>query len=81
MGLRLNAPFGARCFLTEVSARVAKRESGGSSCTFWRAVHSDVQLSVRMGRFTLCGLNAPFGARCFLAPDPKPSEPPVTPES
>ena len=60
----LNAPFGARCFLTRICfATISWALS--VLMHLWRSMLSDVGLFVsrlRRGR----GLKAPFGARCFL---------------
>ncbi len=58
-------PFGARCFLTDYwtfnDPTVIK-----SLCTFWRSVRSDRVPSMGAGVPKATGLNAPYGARCFL---------------
>ena len=41
----------------------------GSKCTFWRSVLSDAANAKVEGFEREAGLNAPFGARCFLTHD------------
>ena len=63
----LNAPFGARCFLAPGGGLHGPLDESSvlmhllALGAFWRDVVADL---VECG---LCGLNAPFGARCFLA--------------
>ena len=68
----LNAPFGARCFLAH-----------HGSCRGIRPTHRVLMHLLALGAFwltsavqtassVLIGLNAPFGARCFLAGFPHP---------
>ena len=63
--LGLNAPFGARCFLTTIEINIKSAEVGlnapfGARCFLTRdqAERLEFRRNLR--------LNAPFGARCFL---------------
>ena len=65
MAARLNAPFGARCFLTK-PCRSPKR----CSSTSLNAPYGALCFLTLQARDRIVGshrrLNAPFGARCFL---------------
>ena len=67
----LNAPFGARCFLT----RAIRRRNGQRSV---RSLNPPFGARcfltpINLGELALrVGLNAPFGARCFLTPSQDP---------
>ena len=62
----LNAPFGARCFLTTVlwsfsgTRRCCLNAPFGARCFLTQAI------SASATRSSMTRLNAPFGARCFL---------------
>ena len=64
MDPRLNAPYGARCFLTEYledrkrHARVCLNAPYGARCFL-------TQIK-QVGTKEFTSLNAPYGARCFL---------------
>ena len=64
--MSLNAPFGARCFLTQhrepqqgIGAHSGLNAPFGARCFLTPLHHSGDNRAV-------VGLNAPFGARCFL---------------
>ena len=62
---RLNAPFGARCFLTEDLEFGDELPEPSLNAPFGaRCFLSRRRLGIRLTRFA--GLNAPYGARCFL---------------
>ena len=59
----LNAPFGARCFLTERAFRstaIGLNAPFGARCFL-------TMMMVSRSLLSRTGLNAPFGARCFLS--------------
>ena len=62
----LNAPYGARCFLTEFYEALNKIEWKGLNAPFGarRFLTGYKHADVAHGRQS--GLNAPYGARCFL---------------
>ena len=63
----LNAPYGARCFLTRVCEIFGEESSGKTSLNApygFRCFLTDNDPQ-RMGARQL-SLNAPYGARCFL---------------
>ena len=62
----LNAPFGARCFLTR-GVVVLVAGWPGLNAPFGARCFLTGQAHPRTAR-TLTRLNAPFGARCFLTP-------------
>ena len=62
----LNAPFGARCFLTPYEELLAQWNKAGLNAPFGARCFLTVKMwGNSTGEIFDC-LNAPFGARCFL---------------
>ena len=61
----LNAPYGARCFLTREVARDHNRQRPSLNAPYGARCFLTRQ-GPRVKRWTTSGLNAPYGARCFL---------------
>ena len=62
--LGLNAPFGARCFLTLQQLQLGLQERGRLNAPFGARCFLTLRYLFKFD--TELGLNAPFGARCFL---------------
>ena len=63
--MSLNAPFGARCFLTSMASSAELPLKWGLNAPFGaRCFLTQIKECTRQ---TARGLNVPFGARCFLA--------------
>ena len=60
----LNAPFGARCFLTGKCDKHNVNGQEGLNAPF--GARCFLTLAYESGWFHGASLNAPFGARCFL---------------
>ena len=72
--VRLNAPFGARCFLTWTVITPKAAQTGSLNAPFGaRCFLTWLRACVCVG-VAVC-LNAPFGARCFLTPRAQTSTP------
>ena len=65
--LFLNAPFGARCFLT-LCARAINITSTGLNVPYGARCFLTM-MTLRRGTSPGRSLNVPFGARCFLTQD------------
>ena len=60
-----NAPYGARCFLTQLDNELGEISWGGLNAPYGaRCFLTPQRVFARMDEPT--GLNAPYGARCFL---------------
>ena len=66
IGPRLNAPFGARCFLTGQAASVRASPTTPSLNAPFGARCFLTESVLCLTSFVMMILNAPFGARCFL---------------
>ena len=64
----LNAPYGARCFLTSLPGYACSRGLGRLNAPY--GARCFLTGGRERARFRECrGLNAPYGARCFLTPN------------
>ena len=62
----LNAPFGARCFLTSLRDAILEFWPESLNAPFGARCFLTKECGAMMEREMSKGLNAPFGARCFL---------------
>ena len=62
---RLNAPFGARCFMTDFRSRMIWKSQSSLNAPFGARCFMTLP-SCSLSGTPLSSLNAPFGARCFM---------------